>query len=252
MGENARTPSLFDVEGKRVLITGGLSGLGRAVAESFAAQGAVVTVIDVAVDGHEPLTGVRVVEGDVADPGIDKIIVDEIGEMGGLDVLFANAGIDPPHTDDIDWATWRRVFDVNVEGAARSVEAAAPTLTRQRAGRVIITSSIAGLRANVRVPVGYQSSKAAVAALVKGFALQLAPYGVNVNGLAPGPFATGIGNGKLRTEHGAAVAARVVPLGRVADSREIVGAVQLLSSEASSYITGAVIPVDGGATAGVI
>lgn len=251
MAEKDHTPHLFDVGGKRVLITGGLSGLGRAVAESFAAQGAVVSVIDVAVKGHVPLDGIRVIEGDVADPGIGKVVADVIDEMGGLDVLFANAGIDPPATDGIDWATWRRVFDVNVEGVARSVEAAVPTLTRQRSGRVIITSSIAGLRANTRIPLEYQSSKAAVAALVKGLALQLAPFGVNVNGLAPGPFATGIGNGKLRTAQGAAAAARVVPLGRVADPGEIVGAVQLLSSEASSYITGAVIPVDGGATAGV-
>lgn len=254
--------TLLDVAGKRVLITGGLSGLGRAVAESFESQGARVVVIDNAIAAQSTaLPGVEVIYGDVSDPSIVDAVRTGIDTLGGLDVLFANAGIsggssdgkgDVGSADDIDWDVWNRVHAVNLDGVLRTVSAAIPTLEEQGFGRIVLTTSIAGLRGNGQIALSYQSSKAAVAALVRGLALQLAPHGVNVNGIAPGPFATGIGGGWLRTLEGERSAARVVPLGRVADPTEIVGTVQLLSSEASSYITGAVIPVDGGATAGVV
>ncbi|MET8209157.1 SDR family oxidoreductase [Streptomyces sp. NPDC005373] len=252
---------VFSVAGKRVLITGGLSGLGRAVAESFAAQSAVVSVIGSSVPayGSDELPGVRAVRGDVADASISDVVAGEIEYLGGLDILFANAGVSGDSTsgeggvsgiEGVDWKLWDRVHAVNVDGVARVVAAAAPTLKAQRSGRIVITASIAGVRANANLALSYQSSKAASIALVKGLALEFAPYGVHVNGIAPGPFATGIGGGVFRTEAGAEKAARVVPLGRVGLPQEIVGTVQLLASEASSYLTGAIIPIDGGATAG--
>ena len=130
------------------------------------------------------------------------------------------------------------------------MKATIPTLKEQRSGKIVVTASIAGLRANPSIGYSYTASKAALVLLIKELALELAPFGVQVNGLAPGPFKTNINGGRFFDPDNAAREAATVPLGRLAQPHEIKGLALLLSSDASSYITGAVIPIDGGKTAG--
>jgi NAD(P)-dependent dehydrogenase (short-subunit alcohol dehydrogenase family) len=130
-----------------------------------------------------------------------------------------------------------------------TLKAAARPMKARRSGRIVVTSSIAGLRAEAMSAYAYVASKAAVNNLVRQAALELAPFNVLVNAIAPGPFATGINGGRLRLPEAAERMKTYIPLGRIADPAEIQGLALLLASPASSYITGAVIPIDGGASA---
>ena len=118
-----------------------------------------------------------------------------------------------------------------------------------RRGRIVVTSSIASLRAEALSGYAYVASKAAVNNLVRQAAVELAPFNVLVIAIAPGPFATGINGGRLRLPESAERMRSYIPLGRIAQPREIQGLALLLASPASSYMTGAIIPIDGGASA---
>ena len=130
-----------------------------------------------------------------------------------------------------------------------TLRAAARHMKPRRQGRVIVTSSIAGIRAEPLSGYAYVASKAAVNNLVRQAAVELAPFNVLVNAIAPGPFATGLNGGRLRLPESAERMRTHIPLGRIADTSEIKGLALLLASPASSYMTGAIIPVDGGASA---
>jgi NAD(P)-dependent dehydrogenase (short-subunit alcohol dehydrogenase family) len=130
------------------------------------------------------------------------------------------------------------------------MQAAAAHMKKQRSGRIVVTASIAGLRAETNVGYGYIATKAAVINLVRQLAMELAPYNVTVNAIAPGPFLTNIADGRLHREPEVAKAfAEMVPQNRIADPSEMQGLALLLASPASSFLTGAVIPIDGGTTA---
>ena len=119
----------------------------------------------------------------------------------------------------------------------------------RRSGSIVVTSSVAALKASRLPSYGYHAAKAGIAQVVRVAALELGPYNIRINAIAPGPFATNIGNGRICTPEGAAMFASTVPLGRVADIHEIKGLALLLASPASSYMTGAIIPIDGGTQA---
>ncbi len=139
---------------------------------------------------------------------------------------------------------------VNLTGVFATLQAAARHMKAQRSGRIVVTSSIAGIKGDPMVGYAYAAAKAALNNLVRQAALELAPYNVLVNAIAPGPFYTNLAGGRTRRDPEAAKAfEKRVPLGRIASTEEIKGLALLLASPASSYITGAVIPVDGGATA---
>jgi NAD(P)-dependent dehydrogenase (short-subunit alcohol dehydrogenase family) len=123
-------------------------------------------------------------------------------------------------------------------------------MKKQKSGSIIITSSVAGITAEPIVGYGYVTAKAGLDNMVRQAAMELAPYNVRVNAIAPGPFFTNIGGGRLKTEPARAkMFADGVPMGRLAHTNEIKGLGLLLASPAGSYITGTVIPVDGGSTA---
>ena len=250
---------LFDVRGTRVVVTGAASGLGFAMAEVLAQAGARVTLADVDAAALERLElegDVRRQVVDVADAGqVDALIDGAVAAYGGLDVVFANAGIslEPGFKDPggglagIDAEQWRRVMAVDLDGVIATMRAAARVMKPQGSGRIVMTASTAGLRTDPMVGYSYATAKAAVIAATRQAALELAPHGVLVNALAPGAIRTRIGGGVLPGPEIERMWADTIPLGRMGEPDEIKGLVLLLASPASSYITGAILPVDGGA-----
>jgi NAD(P)-dependent dehydrogenase (short-subunit alcohol dehydrogenase family) len=251
---------LFDVRDKRVVVTGAASGLGFAMAEVMSDCGARVTLADLDDSRLEEVTGrlaerggrVRSSQVDVSDAGqVRRLMDDVVEEEGGVDVVFANAGIsvEPGVVDPeggfgaFDRGRWDRVLGVNLNGVVFTMQAAAERMRAQRSGRIVVTASTAGLRADPLVGYSYSATKFAVVGLVRQAALELAPHGVHVNAIAPGPFRTRIGG---ETEIPDSVWESVVALGRMAEPDELKPVALLLASSGSSFMTGAVIPVDGG------
>ncbi len=258
---------LFDVRGTRVVVTGAASGLGFAIAEVLADCGAHVTLADID-EGRLAASTEKLVErggharavvADVRDEAqVQALFDDVVAAEGGVDVAFANAGlasvpgfrvVGGQTLDTVRREDWDRVLDVNLNGVMHTMHAAAAVMRRQRAGRIIVTASNAGLRPEPLVCYGYAASKAAVIHLVRHAALELAQDGVLVNAICPGPFSgTLIGGGVTEhpTEEMKAMWANLIPLGRMADPEELKGLVVLLASPASSFITGAALVIDGG------
>jgi NAD(P)-dependent dehydrogenase (short-subunit alcohol dehydrogenase family) len=249
---------LFDVRGARVVVTGAASGLGLAMAEVMAEGGARVTLADVDGDGLDRVAGrldgePRTVLLDVSDAEAVERMFDELVEQqGGVDVAFANAGIslepgvlDPAGgLENLDLEAWERVLGVNLGGVLFTMRAAARRMKAQGSGRIVVTASTAGFGTDPMVGYSYSATKAAVIILVRQAALELARHGVHVNAIAPGPFKTNIGAGAPPIPQEAW--AEIVALGRMAEPDELKGVALLLASPASSFITGAVVPVDGG------
>jgi NAD(P)-dependent dehydrogenase (short-subunit alcohol dehydrogenase family) len=263
-----KAQQLFDISGRIAFVTGAASGLGLAMAEVLAVNGAQVTLTDIDAAGLETeverlraaghaVTGAVV---DVADRDQVHQAIDATAAHGGrLDIVFANAGISAGpgfnepvgRIENVDRDFWDKVLQINLTGVFATIQAAARHMKAQRSGRIVVTSSIAGLRGDPPVGYAYAATKAAVANLVRQAALELAPFDVLVNGIAPGPFLTNIAGGRLRREpERLAEFAASVPLKRLAQPDEIKGLALLLASPAGSFITGAVIPIDGGSTAG--
>lgn len=253
---------IFAVDGLRTLVTGGGSGLGLAMAEVMVDGGADVVVVDISarrLDAvAERLAGragkVEVELVDVADvAAVRRCVAGIVARHGGLDVAFVNAGIggrSERYDDGLDGLdeSWDRVLSVNLTGAFATLQACAAPMKRAGSGRIVVTASTAGLRADPMVSSSYVASKAAIVNLTRQAALELAPHGVMVNAIAPGPFHTNIGSAEDRPPgpRDDTVWNRTVPLGRMAEPSELKGLALLLASPASSYITGAVIPIDGG------
>lgn len=253
---------LFDVQGVRALVTGAASGLGQAIAEVLADSGARVTLADIDPERLAEVTSALAQRGgdirpavlDATDPAaVRAVFADLVEAQGGVDVVFANAGIaavpgfgvaggQELHTVEDD--VWRRVLAINQDGVLYTMRAAASVMKPQRSGRIVVTASTAGLRADPIVCYGYAASKAAVINIARQAALELAPHGVHVNVIAPGPFKTRIAGGV--TPDGERMWSSLVPLGRMGDPEELKGLALLLASPASSFMTGAVIPIDGG------
>jgi NAD(P)-dependent dehydrogenase (short-subunit alcohol dehydrogenase family) len=249
---------LFDVRGARVLVTGAASGLGLAMAEVMADAGARVTLADLDADGLEQVAArldsdVRTARLDVSDAAAVERAFDElVEEQGGVDVVFANAGIslEPGVVDprggleNLDWQAWERVLGVNLNGVLSTMKAAARHMKEQGSGRIVVTASTAGFGTDPMVGYSYSATKAAVIILVRQAALELAKHGVHVNAIAPGPFRTNIGGDAAPVPPEAWN--DIVAFGRMAEPEELKGVALLLASPASSFMTGAVIPVDGG------
>jgi NAD(P)-dependent dehydrogenase (short-subunit alcohol dehydrogenase family) len=195
-----------------------------------------------------------------------------VASHGKIDIVFANAGIArgrPPllpegWLDDMDMAAYKALIDVNLHGVVYTVQAAARHMKRQRSGSIVTTASTAGMRNDPYTPYSYAIAKAAVVNFTKQAAHDLARWGVRVNAIAPGPFKTHLGsaNRTVNTSTGNARAAdgetptgasnedmwkAVIPLGRMGDPSEIRGLALLLASDAGSFMTGGIYPIDGGA-----
>jgi NAD(P)-dependent dehydrogenase (short-subunit alcohol dehydrogenase family) len=258
---------LFDVRGHTVIVTGAASGLGLAIAEVFVDAGAVVTAVDIDVDGLDRVAKdlgargeVRARVLDVADlAGVERLVAETAAETGRLDAVFPNAGIsagpgfafmESGRLENVDLAHWQKVLDTNLTSVLVRMRACVGPMKARRYGRIVVTSSVGGVQAEPTVGYGYTATKAAVNNLVRHAAIELAPHGVLVNAIAPGPFRTNIAGGRIKQPEVAAVFAAKVPLGRIAEPDELKGLALFLGSRASSYVTGTVIPIDGGELAG--
>lgn len=257
---------MFNLDGQVAFVTGAAKGLGFAMSEVVAEQGATVVMTDIdevaLSDACARLTarGLRVHPEIVDVSNIDalaKTIDAAALRFGRLDIAFANAGLSAgpgPLTEagamgQVDLARWNSLLQINLTSVFVTIRAAAAHMRARRSGRIIVTASIAGLRGERMCGYAYAATKAAVANLVRQAAIELSPHNVNINAIAPGPFLTDIGQGRLRQAEIASQFAADVPMGRIAQPEEIKGLALLLASPASSYITGAVIPIDGGASA---
>jgi len=259
---------LFDVSNVRAVVTGAASGLGFAMAEVLADCGARVTLADIDVDLLEQSTRtladrggrVRSAVVDVSDAGrVQAMIDDALAADGGVDVVFANAGIGAAPgwaveggqtLDTVAREDWDAVIGVNLNGILYTMKSAAGAMKRQRSGTIVVTSSVAGIRPEPVVCYGYIASKAAVLNIVRQAALELAPHNIRVNAICPGPFkGTRIGAGATLDPDAATEQqwASTVPLGRMAEPHELKGLVLLLASGAGGFITGAAHVIDGGA-----
>lgn len=262
-----KAAELFDVTGHVAFVTGAASGLGLAMAEVMADNGARVVMTDLnpetLAEHVERLSSagasVEGLELDVSDLDALRAAIDGAAERHGrLDAVFANAGIsagpgfqtDAGQINAVDPAKWDEVVHINLTSVFATVQAAAAHMKRQKSGRIVVTSSIAGLKAEHMVGYAYAATKAAVINLVRQASQELAPYNVTINAIAPGPFRTNIGNGRLNDPEVVKGFTEIVPMRRIAETTEMQGLALLLASPAGSFITGTAIAIDGGSTAG--
>jgi NAD(P)-dependent dehydrogenase (short-subunit alcohol dehydrogenase family) len=254
---------MFALDGRVAAVTGAASGLGLAMAEALAAAGATVVLLDIdAARVAAACAAIRSAGGraesavlDVADREAIRATIDGIAARHGrLDAVIANAGVTagPGYRTELGQINavrdeqWDQVLSINLTGVFVTIQAAAAHMKRQRSGRIVAVASVAGLKSEIMCGYAYTATKAAVVNLVRQAAMELAPYGVMVNGIAPGPFRTNIAGGRIQQPEIEAEFASMVPLGRIAAPDEIKGLAILLSSPASSFMTGTTIPIDGG------
>jgi 3-oxoacyl-[acyl-carrier protein] reductase len=227
---------------RSVLVTGGNRGIGRAIAEAFVASGDKVAVT---VRSGEPPEGALGVTCDVTDPDSVEAAFKQVEEAHGpVEVLVANAGITRDtlllRMSEDDWSS---VIETNLTGSYRVAKRAAKGMLRLRRGRIILISSVVGLLGSAG-QVNYAASKAGLVGVARSMARELGSRSITTNVVAPGFVETEM-TGVLPEETQAQYKAQI-PLGRYASTDEVAGVVHWLASDDAGYITGAVIPVDGG------
>ena len=236
---------------KVVFITGGGSGIGKAICEKFSKEGSEVVIADIDKDKGEKVAediGGHFMHLDVADKeNFEHCINETIEHYGKLDVLVNNAGIGSTNTiEELDEEEWRQIMSVDLDGVMYGTKAAVPHL-KESEGNIVNIASIYGLVGDMGA-TAYNAAKGGVVNFTRSVADDLAPYNVRVNSICPGFVDTPMIEEAMEDEEFKDHIMSETPLGRVADPEEIANAVYFIASDEASYITGANIPVDGGWT----
>lgn len=254
-----------DLSGQTVLVTGAASGIGAACAAVSARAGASLVLLDRSADALEAKAeelrargaNVTTMSVDIADEAAVDAAFGALSAGGtSIDAAFLNAGINAGESlrspggelDRIPTETWQRVLDINLNGFFFTLRRTAEAMKAKGRGAIVVTSSTSGIRPEPLVSYPYIAAKAAVTAVSKQAALELSKFGVRINILAPGPFNTNIGGTAPRPQEKTELWQRTIPMGRWGDPRELEAIALLLVSEGSSFMTGGVFVVDGGAS----
>lgn len=257
----APATELFDLSGKVAVVTGASSGLGVVFAEALAEAGASVAVAARRADRIQEVAeritaggGTAIaVECDVTDgASTDALMEATVDQLGGLDVVVANAGVVAEGamvTEKIPTAVFEQTVAVNLTGTFNTCRAAAQHMLRKGSGSIVTLSSVAGQGAHYEIPGAYGAAKAAIINLTKHMALRWSSRGVRVNSLSPGWFPSEMTDFVLDIPPFKQRIVDQTSMGRLGDPQELVGPLLLLASDAGSYMTGAVLNVDGGTTA---
>lgn len=248
---------LFKLEGKTAIVTGGGRGLGAQIAQGFAEAGANVVVcsrkLEACEETAEGLKGLGVkalaLKCDVTnEQDVENVIRKTVEEFGTVDILVNNSGATwGAPAEEMPLEAWQKVMNVNVTGTFLMSRAAGQVMLKQKSGKIINISSVAGLGGidpELMNTIGYNTSKGAVITFTKDLAAKWGQYNINVNAIAPGFFPTKMS--EVLIERGKEQFLKQTPLNRFGSDEDLKGAALFLASKASDYITGDVVVVDGG------
>jgi 2-deoxy-D-gluconate 3-dehydrogenase len=241
---------LFDLSGRRALVTGAGGGLGGAIAEALAGAGADVAAIGRSATAEETARRVRgvAVLADLADRSeLRRAFEEAVAALGGIDILVAAHGtVHAGPALELSLEDWDDTLEVNLASVFELCRLAAEPMVRKRAGKIVTIASMLSFQGGFRA-AAYAASKGGVAQLTKALATEWAPFGVNVNAIAPGYVKTNLNPHIWRDDpaRSEAVLARL-PAGRWGEPADLAGAAVFLAAPASDYVHGIVLPVDGG------
>jgi 3-oxoacyl-[acyl-carrier protein] reductase len=246
-----------DLDGRVAIVTGGSRGIGFAIGEQLAGRGAKVVLssrkkeeLDDAVarlNSREPESAIGVAAHAGRQEDINRLVETTLETFAKIDILVVNAATNPYMGTmvDIDVGAWDKVFEVNVRGAFLLIQAVTNRWMYDHGGAIVNIASTAGLHPAMGLGV-YGVSKAALVQMTRQLALELADRNIRVNAVAPGTIQTRFAEALWKDEHRGEELRRQTPLGRIGQPHEVASAVVFLASDAASYITGAVLTIDGG------
>jgi len=248
------TPNWTDLSGRVALVTGASKGLGRTIAEALARAGATVALVSrtkadlEAVAASLAATGARAVavSADVTDEAsIEDMVAEVLAQCGQIDILVNNAGVGETRAVvDMDAGQWDWIMEINVRGPMLCCKHVGPHMIERHRGKVINVASVMASRV-ARYMAAYSASKAALVQFTRTLALEWIRHNVQVNALCPGYFLTDMNAEFFESERGRRFIADL-PIGRLGDPAELAGAAVFLASDATSYVTGTTLYVDGG------
>jgi len=252
---------LFDLSGKVAIVTGGSGGIGRAVAIGLARHGADVVVVARTLSKLEPVANeirslgkkATAISADVTDEqSVSRMVDDVMKEFSRIDILVNSAGLALRRpAAEITVNEWQQVMDFNVLGTFICCKVVGRVMIRQNGGKIVNMSSIRGILGASMGAAAYGPSKGAVDALTRTLACEWAKYNIFVNAVAPSLVMTDLSRSLMSDPEQAKARIARIPLGREAELEDIVGPTIFLASRASSFITGQIIHVDGGTSAGI-
>lgn len=252
----------LNLQGKIAIVTGGAQGIGKSIVQTLVGEGARVVIADVKQEEGEATVAelgemTSFVQCDITDINqVGSLINGTAGKLGRLDVIVNNAGWnsirpeDRVTTDKYSVETWRRIIDIDLNGAFYCCKSAAAQMVEQGSGSIINISSVAGVVA-LRLQIGFVAAKAAVLKMTEAMACELGPMGVRVNAVSPGSTLTEPTRRMFESnKEGFEKLISFIPQRRIGETTEMADAVTFLASDAASYINGQNIVVDGGWTCG--
>lgn len=249
---------LFDLKGKVAIVTGAARGIGASIAEELARYGADIVVSDIIL-GDETVAKIKklkrkaiFIKTDVSKKNeVENLVKETIEKFKKIDILVNNAGIfRPGATESLSEDEWDKTIDINLKGYFLCAQAAGKHMIKQRKGVIVNIASIAGLVGYAQA-AAYCSTKGGIILLTKALATEWGKYGIRVNAICPGIIETAMTKGMLSNEKTKENMLTKIPAGRTGKPEDIAPAVVYLASNASSYVTGTTLVVDGGWSCGL-